>query len=67
MKEDNASTETLLVQTLKHLENGMTFMGQDNPRSFVRMIDFIALLIFSSTYIGYNCIYFAQLLNTNDM
>ena len=62
MAIENTSTETLLVQTLKHLENGMTFMGQDNPRSFQRMIDYIALLIFSVTYFAYNCIYFARLL-----
>ena len=66
MKEENASSEALLVQTLKHLENGMTFMGQDNPRSFVRRIDYIALIIFFVTYFAYNCIYFAQLLYLND-
>ena len=62
MTIENTSTETLLVQTLKHLENGMTFMGQGSPRSFQRMIDYIALLIFSVTYFTYNCIYFARLL-----
>ena len=66
MKEENAPSEALLVQTLKHLENGMTFMGQDNPRSFVRRIDYIALIIFFVTYFAYNCIYFAQLLYLND-
>ena len=66
-KEDNVYTETLLVQTLKHLENGMTVMVQDNPTSFLRMIDYIALLTFSITYLGYNFIYFAQLMNSYDM
>ena len=65
-KEDNVYTETLLVQTLKHLENGMTLMVQDNPTSFVRMIDYIALLTFSITYLAYNCIYFAQLMYSYD-
>ena len=66
-KEDNVYTETLLVQTLKHLENGMTVMVQDNPTSFVRRVDYIALLTFSITYLAYNCIYFAQLMNSYDM
>ena len=66
-KEDFVSSETLLVQTLKHLENGMTLMVQDNPTSFVRMIDYIALLTFSITYLAYNCIYFAQLMYSYDM
>ena len=66
-KEDNVSSETLLVHTLKHLENGMSLMVQDNPTSFVRMIDYIALLTFSITYLAYNCIYFAQLVYSYDM
>ena len=61
-KDQKESTDTLLVQTLTHLENGMTFMGQDSPRSCVRLIDFIALLSFSATYFLYNFIYFAQLM-----
>ena len=65
IKDQAEHTETLLVQTLKHLENGITFMGQDSPRSCVRMIDFIALLSFSVTYFIYNCIYFARLMQTN--
>ena len=65
IKEENDSTETMLVQTLKYLENGTMFIGQDNPRSFVRMIDFVALFTFSITYLLYNCIYFTQLLYVN--
>ena len=65
-KEENASSETLLVQTLKQLENGVILMVQDNPTSFVRMIDYIALLTFSITYLAYNCIYFAQLMYSYD-
>ena len=67
IKEENESTETMLVQTLKYLENGTIFMSQDNPRSCVRMIDFVALFTFSITYLLYNCIYFTQLLHVNNV
>ena len=67
MKEENVSSESLLFQTLKRLENGMTLMVQDNPTSIIRMIDYIALLTFSITYLSYNCFYFAQLMYSYDM